>query len=222
MRIDDPHAQQRIDSVPLLNVHLNPRSRDEMVKLIRGLQGVYADVVIAVDVLRGARRDTGRPGMDMWSIFVLITSREALSTDYDRLEDMVENHALLRAAMGIGNWEERHVFDWTRIWRNVRKVRAETLTEINRLVLQLGHQLSPLSVEQVRIDSFVMRTNAHHPSDLRQTGDGIQLVIRHGSRLAEAIGSTLLRQHEYLAHRAKLLVLVASRASSSKHRDRLC
>ena len=86
MRIDDLHAQTRIDSVPLLNVHLNPRSRDETVKLIRGLQGLYADVatrqavldLIAQDVLQGVRRDVGRPGMDLWSIFVLLAAREAL------------------------------------------------------------------------------------------------------------------------------------------------
>ena len=63
----------RIDSVPLLNVHLNPRSRDETVTLIRGLQGVYADKsvrkavldLIAQDVLRSVRRDVGRPGIDL-------------------------------------------------------------------------------------------------------------------------------------------------------------
>jgi IS5 family transposase len=110
MRIDDPHAQQRIDSVPLLNVHLNPRSRDETVKLIRGLQGVYADEnarleildLIARDVLGGARRDVGRPGMDTWSIFVLLSAREGLRLGYDRLEDLAENHALIRAAMVFG------------------------------------------------------------------------------------------------------------------------
>ena len=228
MRIDDLHAQQRIDQVPLMTVRLNPRSRDEKVKLIRGLQGVYADVqtrqcildLIAQDVIHGSRRDTGRPGMDLWSIFVLLATREALQADYDELEDLAAHHTLIRAAMGIGGWEDKHVFDWTQIWRNVRRVRAETVAEINRRVLQLGHQIAPSAVERVRIDSFVMRTNAHHPSDLRQTGDGLQLVIRHAARLAEALGSTLLRQHEHLARRARQLVLVGGRASASKHRDR--
>jgi hypothetical protein len=228
MRIDDPHAQQRLDLVPLLSVHLNPRSRDEKVKLIRGLQGVYADAVIrqeildliALDVLQGARRDTGRPGMDLWSVFVLLACREALRADYDELEDLAEHHALIRAALGIGDWQKEWHFDWTRIWRNVRKVRAETVAEINRRVLRLGHQIAPEATERVRVDSFVMRTNVHHPSDIRQVGDGLRLVLRHGSRLAEAIGSSLLRQHGHLERKARALVLVASRASASKHRDR--
>jgi hypothetical protein len=227
MRIDDPHAQQRIDSVPLLNVHLNPRSRDETVKLIRGLQGVYADEktrleildLIARDVLGGARRDVGRPGMDTWSIFVLLSAREGLRLDYDRLEDLAENHALIRAAMGFGDWERGHHFDWTRIWRNVRKVRGETLAEINRRVVQLGHTLAPTAAESARVDSFVMQTNVHHPSDIRQVADGLRVVLRHAVRLAEIIGSTALRQHAHLEKRARSLVLTASRASASKRQD---
>lgn len=228
MRIDDPHAQQRLDLVPLLTVRLNPRSRDEKVKLIRGLQGVYADAavrqevldLIARDVLQGARRDVGRPGMDLWSIFVLLACREALQADYDELEDLAEHHALIRAALGIGSWQTKWHFDWMQIWRNVRKVRAETVAEINRRVLHLGHQAAPKATERVRVDSFVMQTNIHHPSDIRQVGDGLRLVLRHSTRLAKSIGSSLLRQHAHLERKARSLVLTASRASASKHRDR--
>lgn len=228
MRIDDPHAQQRIDLSPLMTVRLNARSRDETVKLMRGLQGVYGDLetrravldLIRRDVLQGASQDTGRPGMDLWSIFVLLCCREALRLDYDRLEDLAEHHLLIRAAMGIGDWQGEFHFDWTRIWRNVRRVRAETIHEINRRVVRLGHQIAPSASESVRVDSFVMQTNIHHPSDLRQVADGLRLVLRHGVRLADQIGSSLLRQHVHLEKRCRKLVLAASRASASKHRNR--
>jgi hypothetical protein len=228
MRIDDPLAQQRIDLTPLMSVHLNPRSRDETVKMMRGLQAVYADLptrqailtLIRRDVLGAVRDDVGRPGMDLWSIFVLICCREALRLDYDRLEDLVENHRLVRAALGIGDWQQKEVFDWTRIWRNVHKVSPETLAEINRRVVRLGHQVAPSAPVSVRVDSFVMQTNVHHPSDIRQVADGLRVVLRHGTRLAEVLGSTLLRQHAHLERRARSLVLTASRASGSKHRDR--
>jgi transposase, IS5 family len=228
MRINDPHAQQRIDSIPLLQVRLNPRSRDETVKMMRGLQAVYADEqtrkevldLIAKDVLQGARQDTGRPGMDLWSIFVLLCCREALRLDYDRLEDLAEHHQLIRAAMGLGDWQREYHFEWTRIWRNVRKVRAETLVEINRRVVRLGHQVAPEAARSARVDSFVMQTNIHHPSDIRQLADGLRLVLRHASRLAKAIDSTLLRQHVHLEKQMRSLVLAASRATASKHRDR--
>ena len=228
MRIDDPLAQQRIDQTPLMSVHLNPRSRDETVKMMRGLQAIYADLptrqailgLIRRDVLGEVRDDVGRPGMDLWSIFVLVCCREALRLDYDRLEDLVENHRLVRAAMGIGDWQEKHVLDWTRIWRNVRKVGPETLVEINRRVVRLGHQIAPTASANVRVDSFVMQTAVHHPSDIRQVSDGLRVTLRHATRLADVIGSTRLRQHAHLERRSRNLVLTASRASASKHRNR--
>jgi hypothetical protein len=45
-------------------------------------------------------------------------------------------------------------------------------------------------------------------------------VLRHATRLANALGSTLLRQHAHLEKQARHLVLAASRASASKRRDR--
>jgi hypothetical protein len=228
MRIDDPLAQLRLDQTPLMSVTLRARSRDETVKLVRGLQAVYADVptrqailgLIRRDVLGAVRDDVGRPGMDLWSIFVLLSCREGLRVDYDRLEDLAEHHRLVRAALGIGDWQGKQVFDWTRIWRNVQKVGPETLAEINRVVVRLGHQDAPEAVASVRVDSFVMQTNAHHPSDIRQVADGLRVVLRHATRLARAIGSTALRQHAHLGRRARSLVLTASRATASQRRDR--
>ena len=123
--------------------------------------------------------------------------------------------------MGLGDWQQGYYFDWTRIWRNVRTVRAETLALINQRVLQLGHTLAPNAALSARVDSFVMQTNMHHPSDLRQVADGLRVVLRHATRLAEVIGGTALRQHAHLEKRTKILALTASRAAASKHRDRV-
>ena len=57
MRIDDPLAQQRIDQTPLMTVQLNPRSRDETVKMMRGLQAIYADPATRQAILALIRRD---------------------------------------------------------------------------------------------------------------------------------------------------------------------
>ena len=140
--------------------------------------------------------------------------------DYDRLDDLAEHHTLIRAAMGLGDWQQGYHFDWTRIWRNVRTVRAETLVLINLRIVQLGHTLAPNAAQSARVDSFVMQTNIHHPSDLRQVTDGLRVVLRHATRLAEVIGNTALRQHAHLEKRARILALTASRAAASKHRDR--
>src|SRR5208283_188468 len=158
---------------------------------------------VRTDVLGKASKNRGRPGLDLWSIVVLAAARLGLDLDYDELQDLAENHRNVRAAMGIGDWQTRTRLDWRLIRDTVCKVTPETLDKINRLIVALGHQRVPAAAERVRIDSFVLGTNIHYPTDIRQTGDALRRLIRHGARLGEVIGSTTLRQHEHLQRRSR-------------------
>ena len=44
-------------------------------------------------VLPGRRRDTGRPGMDLWRILVMGVLKQGLRCDFDRLREIVNRHA---------------------------------------------------------------------------------------------------------------------------------
>jgi hypothetical protein len=213
-----------------MEIAMNIESRHEMVPLLRGLQLLYADEtrrtmaieLVRNDVLAGASSRRGRKGLDIWSIVVLAAARLALNLDYDALQDLAENHRNLRAMMGLGDWADAagRKMDWRRIRDTVCQIRPETLEQISTLVVELGHQIVPEAAKAVRIDSFVMATNVHYPTDIRQVGDALRCLIRHGERLADIIGSSLLRQHEHLQRRVRRLVLIASRASGSKGRGR--
>jgi hypothetical protein len=82
------------------------------------------------------RRDTGRPGMDLCPLLALPALRGALRTGCVRREDRAEHHQLMRAVPGSGR--HRTHSDGTRIWPNLRKVRAATVMELRRWVRRLG------------------------------------------------------------------------------------
>jgi transposase, IS5 family len=228
MRVSDPHLQTRLDLPEFMTMFLNPKSRDEMVRFIAGLRGVYADEAARREILEAIRRDVvgersmdlGRLGLPLWSIFVLLAAKTALNRDYDALEDLAENHRLIRRAMGFGDFQSHVVLEWKRIWDNVRRVSPETLALINARVVHLGHREVPTAPLVMRADSFVMQTNIHHPSDIRQLDDALRCMLRHGSRLAELLGSTLLRQHKHLVRQQRRLRLRASLAIASRGRGR--
>lgn len=229
MRLDHPdHLQTRLDGPTILDVEFNLGCRDEIVPLLHGLQTLYADEAARHEILTLVKRDVlgksscnrGRKGLDMWSIFVLGCVRLGKDLDYDALQDLAENHRLLRAIMGRGEWQVEEICDWRRIRDNVCKVQPQTYERASIIVARLGHRLLGEAPTAVRCDSFVMQTNIHYPTDIRQTGDALRCLIRHGSRLAEVIGSTLLRQNKHLLKRVKQLVLIASRASGSKGKNR--
>lgn len=84
--------QLRLDSVPVEQVTLNLESRDRIVPVLRALQFVYANreladqvvALIAADINRDSRTDTGRKGMDYWHICVLAAARLGCDYTYDQ------------------------------------------------------------------------------------------------------------------------------------------
>ena len=132
--------QRRFDCPPIEKVTLNLNCRDEIIPILRALQHIYADeslrrqilALVGKDVNHLSSRKHGRRGMDYWQIAVLAAVRLGCNLDYDKLQDLAEQHRNLRLIMGVGDWEEETLFDWRRIQDNITHLRPETLEKINR------------------------------------------------------------------------------------------
>ena len=94
--------------------------------------------LVGKDVNRGSSRKHGRKGLDYWSITVLAAVRLGCNLDYDKLQDLAEQHRNLRLIMGIGDWQESVDFDWRRLRDNLCLVRPETLVKLNVLIVSAG------------------------------------------------------------------------------------
>jgi len=119
--------QGRLDCQGVAGVRLNLNCRDEIIPVLRGLQHVYSQPqlrdqileLVRADVNRSAREDVGREGMDYWQIVVLAAVRLGCNLDYDKLQNLAEEHRSLRQMMNIGDGDERCDFSWRRIRDNV-------------------------------------------------------------------------------------------------------
>lgn len=115
--------QRRLDADSILDVELNLECRDEIIPVLRALQHIYSRPgvrgailkLIAGDVNDDSREDCGRRGMDYWQILVLGAVRLGCNLDYDKLQDLAENHRKLRAVLGVGDWDTKRCFGWRRI-----------------------------------------------------------------------------------------------------------
>jgi IS5 family transposase len=216
--------QRRLDCPPIEEVKLNLNCRDEIIPILRALQHIYSDGqrrreildVVGKDVNRTSSRKHGRPGMDYWQIIVLAAVRLGCNLDYDKLQDLAEQHRNLRLLMGIGDWQEEVDFDWRRIQDNLTHLRPETLKKINQAVVATGHELKPKAVEAVRGDTFVVETNIHHPTESTLIGDGLRKVVKLAAALAEEPGLPGWRQHEHWLKNIRKLVQKIGRASRAK------
>jgi len=220
--------QERLDCLPISEVKLNLNCRDEIIPILRALQHVYGAAtlrrqlleLVGKDVNEGTSRKQGRRGLNYWEIIVLAAARLGCNLDYDKLQDLAENHRSLRHIMGIGDWQAEEVdFDWRRIEDNLTKLRPETLKKINDLIVQAGHELEPKAIEAVRGDTFVVETNIHYPTESSLIGDGLRKVVTLAAQLAAEQELAGWRQHQHWLEKIKKQVRDIGRASRAKGKD---
>ena len=132
---------------------------------------------VAQDVNGTSSADLGRPGMTYWSILVLGAVRLGCNFDYDRLQNLAEEHRSLRQVMGIGGWCDDQTFDWRCLRDNICLLSPDTIERVNHLIVAEGHRLVPEAAETVRGDSFVPATNIHYPTDSSLIGDGLRTIV---------------------------------------------
>jgi IS5 family transposase len=216
--------QQRLDRQPILDVQLNPNCRDEMIPILTALQHIHAQPKLREDILRAIAKDVnrdsshklGRQGLDYWSILVLAAVRLGCNLNYDRLQNLAEQHHALRQMMGIGNWDEGARFDWRRIRDNITLVRPETIERINHLIVAEGHQLIPQAARTARADSFVVETDVHYPTESSLIRDGLRKILRCGVAISDRLDLDGWRQHKHLYRKAKALSRQIDRVAARK------
>jgi len=141
--------QLRLGVPDIAAITFNPRSRDDIPQILRGLQHIYTtdslrEAVFSIleEKLAGeVDNDKGRPGMDLWNALVLATLRVNLNWDYDRLLEMANNHRSIRQMLGHGLFDDGYDYKLQTIKDNVDLLDEATLQRINQVVVNGGHAL---------------------------------------------------------------------------------
>ncbi len=215
--------QLRLDCQSIEELSLNLNCRDQIIPLLAGLKyaykhdGLRTEMIrlVAADINKESRTDTGRVGFDYWQIIVLAVIRLGCNVDYDRLQDLCENHFSLRCILGVGQWEGTS-FAARRIRDTLALIQPDTIASLNRLLVSHCHQLDENAATKVRADSFVVETNIHYPTESRLIWDGMRKIIPLCQAIASSIQAVGWRQAEHLQKKAKALAREIARISASK------
>jgi hypothetical protein len=168
-------AQLTLGSTPIEQIEIPTNSRDEFPAFLRAMQYIYTNPKLREHIFKllsskiCTKKHTGRPGMDLWSIFVLAGARLCLNADYDRLHYLSNFDNLLRQMLGIHDGIVRgREFERQTIIDNVQLLDDETLREINLVIVQAGHELvkkKETEALHVKIDSFVCGAKGDFATD---------------------------------------------------------
>jgi len=169
--------QLRLGQVPINDAEINPKSRDSYVHLMRAIKEIfltpeYNERIFSIlegKILSG-KKATGRPGMDLWQIFVLAQARLGLNTNYDRIHTLANTDTMLRTVMGVETevgFEKQH-FEYQQIVDNLNLLDDETVKKLNDVIVEFGHGIFKKKEGEalcLKSDSFVVESNVHFPAD---------------------------------------------------------
>jgi IS5 family transposase len=229
--------QQTFGNVDISQVKTDSKSRDEIDKVVRGLQYIYTNIEIRAEVFKKLEsiipaktsKKTGRPGMDIWKIFVFGVIRQACSWDYDKLHHMANNELMIRELLGHdrGDWADKYYYELQTLKDNVSLLSPAIIDEISEIVVKSGHTLLGGKKKEelhASADSFVVETNTHFPSDISLLYDSIRKAITLTTNIFEEHNKSGWRQSAYRIISVKTemrKVQQAKKAGSIKNEEKI-
>ena len=219
--------QFKLGEVNIIEITFDPRDRDEIPQLLKGLQYIYCEpqlreeifAIMEAEIGSDKSLQTGRPGMELWKILVLGTLRLNCNWDYDKLKNMADNHINIRQMLGVGMVDMDTKFPLSTLRDNVALLTPEILEKINTLVVKTGHQLIKKKgadvVLQVRCDSFVVETDVEYPTDTQLLFDAVRKQVE----ICANSGLPGWRQWEHLLKKLRKALRKAQKARTSRSKD---
>ncbi|GAI21284.1 unnamed protein product, partial [marine sediment metagenome] len=137
--------------------------------------------ILEAKITAGKQR-TGRPGMDLWQIFVLSQVRLCQNISYDELHHIANYDSLIRQILGIesGFGYEKYKFEYQNIIDNVSLLDDDTVRELNQVIVEFGHEVFKKKEEEalrLKTDSFVVESNVHFPTDYNLLWDSARKCL---------------------------------------------
>jgi len=223
------NAQLQLGQQDIAKIRLDPKSRDDIPQLLRGLQYIYTTSEIRKEVFqileqmipRKINTQNGRPGMQLWKILVLGVLRLNLNEDYDRIHELANHHRTIRQMLGHGLFDDELEYKLQTVKDNVALLTPGILDRINKVVVTSGHRLVKKKGEilEGRCDSFVFETDIHYPTDINLLLDAIRKVILLTARVCGKIGMSEWRQSGYNFRKAKRLYRKIQKMKRSNSKD---
>ena len=159
--------------VPIEELVLDPRSRDDIPAVLKGIQQLFKNASLRQQIFYLLERHLlgnaaaeqfappsaqpcpgrGRAGMELWAVLVL----------------------------GLCALASERYFSHRSVVRNVSLLTPALLQELNHMVVQEGLRLVGVEEEQplkARLDSFVVEPNVHYPTDVSLLWDALRCLLR--------------------------------------------
>jgi IS5 family transposase len=183
------HADQILDDEIVVSAVYEALSRRHPKSRSRGRHGAPADMVLRLLILKHVRN---------WS--------------YQVLEREVRNNLVYRNFARIGGGK---MPDAKTMGRWGLAVGPEVIKQVHERIVSIAQYQGVVKGRRMRVDTTVVETNIHYPTDSSLLGDGVRVLIRSMKKITMIAGSAGTRLRDR-SRGVKLRVLDIARAARSR------
>jgi IS5 family transposase len=154
----------------------------------------------------------GRKGTPADVVLRLLALKHMFNWSFDELQREVRANLVYREFTRIGGGK---VPDDKTMGRLARQLGPEPVEQLHRRLVAIAQEKDIVEGRKLRVDTTVVETNIHYPTDSSLLGDGVRVLTRLMKRVTEVAGAvgTKLRDR---TRSVTLRVVEIARASRSK------
>src|SRR5215213_9543377 len=161
-------------------------------------------------------RRRGRPGTPAEVVIRLLILKHLFDWSYDDLEQEVRANLVYRDFTRIDAGE---VPDAKTILKIARALGPDVIAQLHRQVVDVAKRAGVTHGRRFRIDTTVVETNVHYPTDSTLLQDGVRVLTRTMQRASTALGDRPGRVRNRLRSVTRRVLLIGYQARSPKTRD---
>jgi len=161
-------------------------------------------------------RRRGRLGTPVEVVLRMLILKHMFDWSYDDLEQEVRANLVYRAFTRIDAGE---VPDAKTILKIARALGPEVIEQLHRQVVDVAKRAGVTHGRRFRVDTTVVETNVHYPTDSTLLQDGVRVLTRTLQRASTALGDRAGRIRNRLRSVTRRVLIIGYEARSPKTRD---
>jgi IS5 family transposase len=163
-------------------------------------------------------RRRGRLGTPAEVVIRMLILKHLFDWSYDDLEHEVRANLVYRAFTRI---DAGDVPDAKTILKIARSLGPEVIDQLHRQVIEVAKRAGVTHGRRFRIDTTVVETNVHYPTDSSLLQDGVRVLTRTLQRASGALGDPRGRVRNRLRSVGRRTLMISRQARSPETRDAL-
>jgi IS5 family transposase len=163
-------------------------------------------------------RRRGRPGTPAEVVIRMLILKHLFDWTYDDLEREVRANLVYRMFTRI---DAGDVPDAKTILKIARALGPDVIAQLHRQVIEVAKRAGVTHGRRLRIDTTVVETNVHYPTDSTLLRDGMRVLTRAMQRASTALGDRPGRIRNRLRSVTRRVLIIGYEARSPKTRDAL-